>query len=508
MTQTLRLPSLILIFVITAAVLLLRINNFYPYIADDAFISMRYAQRFLEGKGLTWNDGEYVEGYSNLLWVLSTAVLGKLGMDLEMAVRLLGITCTLATPTAFYWYARRNQMSLVTLGAASMVYATLPPIAVWAIGGLEAPMVMLCMAWAAALLHSLLHSEHKRYAIIAGILLGLICLLRPEGPIYTVTLMLPMLICSSHAWNIRLRIMAIICAISATFFFAQTGFRLWYYDALFANSMQAKVAFTAGRLQTGLAYVVLSSLFFIIPWIYALLGNLHARKQSHNPTAVWSQWPLLLPITAIIIAGGDIFPGGRALVPLLPLIVFAFMDAAHHNLRLEKRSKETLFLIYVVAAHIGLLTSVEFDEKSNKPYREDWVQDAIHIGKTLKQEVGDKHPLVAVYAAGAIAYYSELPTLDVLGLNDRNITSKRKASENFGQGLMGHELFDGEYINSKKPDILAFHTPGIGIVCESFQMQGCDKLMPHYRKRSITIPGHDVSIWIRNDSKLLQHYKP
>ena len=34
---------------------------------DDAFIVYRYADRFLEGNGLTFNDGEYVEGFTSLI---------------------------------------------------------------------------------------------------------------------------------------------------------------------------------------------------------------------------------------------------------------------------------------------------------------------------------------------------------------------------------------------------------------------------------------------------------
>ncbi|MGB3965886.1 MAG: hypothetical protein WBO45_04080, partial [Planctomycetota bacterium] len=58
-----------------------------PFFSDDAFISLRYAQRLLAGDGLTWTDGEAVEGYSNLLWVLATAGLGALGVDLVTAAR-------------------------------------------------------------------------------------------------------------------------------------------------------------------------------------------------------------------------------------------------------------------------------------------------------------------------------------------------------------------------------------------------------------------------------------
>jgi hypothetical protein len=55
--------------------------RYWPFIADDALISLRYGDRLLGGHGLTWTDGERVEGYSNLLWVLGCAALAVIGVN-------------------------------------------------------------------------------------------------------------------------------------------------------------------------------------------------------------------------------------------------------------------------------------------------------------------------------------------------------------------------------------------------------------------------------------------
>ena len=65
----------LVLVVIALAVLAIHANHFLPFIADDALISLRYSQRLLAGQGLTWNPGERVEGYSNLLWVLCCAAI-------------------------------------------------------------------------------------------------------------------------------------------------------------------------------------------------------------------------------------------------------------------------------------------------------------------------------------------------------------------------------------------------------------------------------------------------
>ena len=45
---------------------------------------------------------------------------------------------------------------------------------------------------------------------------------------------------------------------------------------------------------------------------------------------------------------------------------------------------------------------------------------------------------------GTLAYWSELPALDMLGLNDRYLATHPPAD--FGQGGLGHELGDADYV--------------------------------------------------------------
>src|SRR5438552_16124392 len=42
--------------------------------SDDAYISFRYARNLVDGLGLVYNAGERVEGYSNFLWTLWSAL--------------------------------------------------------------------------------------------------------------------------------------------------------------------------------------------------------------------------------------------------------------------------------------------------------------------------------------------------------------------------------------------------------------------------------------------------
>ena len=67
------------------------------FIKDDAYISFRYAHNLVTGNGLVFNRGEYVEGFTNFLWVLVVAPFEALGWDLfqvcEVLGTILGIGC-------------------------------------------------------------------------------------------------------------------------------------------------------------------------------------------------------------------------------------------------------------------------------------------------------------------------------------------------------------------------------------------------------------------------------
>jgi hypothetical protein len=190
--------------------LLAHMAYFYPYTPDDTFISLRYAQRLVEGKGLTWNDGEYVEGYSNPLWVMLAAALNIFSVDLLNAVQLMGAIFTGLTLFVFARYARQFALPTSSLLLGACTFSLTAPVAIWAVGGLEMPLVMLLFAWALVFTRSLLDNKNHKSAIAAGCALGLICWLRPEGPLYAIAAALasfcaPMALspASRAAWSAR-----------------------------------------------------------------------------------------------------------------------------------------------------------------------------------------------------------------------------------------------------------------------------------------------------------------
>ncbi len=85
----------------------------FPF--DDAYISFRYADNFVRGRGLVYNPGEPVEGYTNFLWVLLIAAGIRLGFDPLDTAQVLGgasLLICLVLLARLVWVAQRGVKSL------------------------------------------------------------------------------------------------------------------------------------------------------------------------------------------------------------------------------------------------------------------------------------------------------------------------------------------------------------------------------------------------------------
>ena len=80
------------------------------FVCDDAFISFRYAQNLAQGNGLRFNpgDGPATEGFSNLLWVLISAIPESFGTPAPTVMPILSALCGMTLLGVFYRAARTH----------------------------------------------------------------------------------------------------------------------------------------------------------------------------------------------------------------------------------------------------------------------------------------------------------------------------------------------------------------------------------------------------------------
>ena len=194
------------------------------WVCDDAFISFRYAENFANGKGLVYNEGEYVEGYTNFLWTLLLSIVSFVGGDLPFASQYLGVVFW----AVFLWGLgyRKDRIGLAAvLGAACCFH-----LRVFSTSGLETSMFLACIVW---LIRMIQLGSWK----MVGLLAGVSCLIRPEGGLFF------LLGCLSLRIDGQWKNVGKSFGIGSGLLIPFALWKLWYYGDVLPNSRQELLDF-------------------------------------------------------------------------------------------------------------------------------------------------------------------------------------------------------------------------------------------------------------------------
>lgn len=484
--------------------------RYHPFLSDDALISLRYARRLLDGLGLTWTEGRPVEGYSNLLWILLVAALGRAGLDLIDAARLLGAAGNALALTALLvaWPARSLREALPAASGA-LVLALSAPIGVWTVGGLEQPLVAACLAWATALSFPILARRGSRRALAGvSLCLGLLSLARPDGALFTAGTLAAVWLAGGGRRE-RARAAAALASLPALFLLGQQIFRLVYYGEWVPNTALVKLSPSPEHVLGGVVYAG-AGLLSLSPFselalavaaagAFGIGGPDPARRARLRLLLV----QMLLWIVYVAAIGGDIFPGYRQMVPVVVLAAFALADGLAwlaERGALARRPRAVAGALALALLAFSWLQVQSHESQRAIAERFEWRGQV--VGLALARAFGDSQPLVAVTAAGCIPYWSGLPALDMLGLSDHYLARHRPAD--FGAGKLAHELGDGAYVLSRRPDLIVYHVGSIGSELRSGRELAA---MPEYRElyAPVALLGsepfeHRFTVWVRRES--------
>jgi energy-converting hydrogenase Eha subunit B len=402
--------------------------------------------------------------------VLGCAGLGLLRIDLIVAARLLGVASTLAIFCAITALARDARRSEDDDGRAPFeafvacaLLAACGTIAVWSIGGLEQPLVAALLAWAVVHASRLADrgETRARSGVGLGVVLGLLCLTRPDSPLFVVALVFALVSARRATWRAALT----AGAVAAAFTLAQLGFRLAYYGDWVPNTAYVKLVLSTQRVRAGLEYLTGGALetWFVMGAGLAALCIAIAHKESRGrgllllcPAVAWASY--------VVFIGGDIFPAHRHLFVLHTLAALASLELWRW---LGARVRRPAVLALGFAVVLASFALHQLSAPANVMARnERWEWDGAVIGRLMRAAFALDAPLMAVTASGCLPYFSRLPAVDMLGLNDRHIARRRPAD--FGHGYLGHELGDGSYVLDREPDLVFF-----------FGALGAEE--PHYR---------------------------
>ncbi len=434
---------------------------------DDAWITFRYARNLTEGLGWVFNPGEPLEGYSNFLWVLISAVAIGANVEPLGAVRLLG-WLTVCGVLAVLIRGMKEKPTAVLLeiegaapppaeepplrsGTAALLMAGSYPLAVWTMAGLETAVYAMTLLAALVSLALFLRDATPGKGLAAGLLFTALALSRPEGAMWGV---LPLLALGRVQRDRGLATAALPVLVLALLFGVYTSWRLRTFGTIVPNTVTAKVGGgVIPSLKAGVRYTLA---YFAsgqaVALALAVVAIWRTWKKGNGGTLSISDWlvwlcggAVALQLAFAVAVGGDWMPGARFFVPLIPplcvLVAFAIRP----------------WPLFIRLVLVGFFLLANLAEARHDPMLR-WCRWAgKELGNKLitdpPQAVGEYlrtldegEQTLAATEAGIIPYASRMRFIDMLGLVDAHIAA-------LPGGL--HEKFDTAYVLARKPDYIA-----------------------------------------------------
>jgi arabinofuranosyltransferase len=294
--------GLLVLAAVTVCVLQVRA----AWVSEDAFITLRTVDNFVNGLGLRWNPAERVQSYTHPLWMFLLAVPYAITREPYFTTLALSLLCSFAT-VAVLTYRLRDRpacgvIALSVLGASQAFgdYST---------SGLENPLTHLLLAisvtsWLApaggATTRSWAGDEPRRLLTTVAVCAGLAAFNRLD----TILLHLPMVAVAAvtvwRQYGLRVALRPLVMAFTPLALWEV--FSLVYYGFLFPNTAYAK-------LNTGVEQALLWRSGFIY------LGDFVSRE----PLSV-----VALLAACVLTALG---PSRRAIWPLLGVVIYVLYVA-------------------------------------------------------------------------------------------------------------------------------------------------------------------------------------
>jgi hypothetical protein len=429
-------------------------------VAEDAFITFRYAQNLVAGHGFVWNPGEPpVEGYTNFLWLLLSALWLSLGLDPVFWAQLAGVAASLVT-LAYVWWCGVQLLGWSEGEALlpCLLLAVSGPFATWATGGLETALFGALLVAAVAHFASYWRGGGRRQLFGCSLALLLATLTRPEGMLVAAVLLGIALLASPGRGSESLRDFAAPVLLGLALFAVYVGWRWSTFGYLLPNTFYAKTGGSAAQYGRGARYLAFRG------------GRRAGAGRGAERLARRLREAPLLPSCAIVAAaygvavvwvGGDYMAMYRFLVPILPFAALLLAAAARRALASPRRG---LALGSLAIGVLGTLLHSTPLEAALLPaprgmhgnwrgvQTERWhVARLTLLGRFFAGHARGPGESLATDAIGAISYHSGLRVHGAHGLVDPELAHREGGDARIGRGFAGHERRDLAHLFSKRP---------------------------------------------------------
>ena len=427
---------------------------------DDGMISMRYARHLAEGHGLVWNvAGDRVQGFSNLGVTLVMAALHLLPLSplhASLPFQVLSALLLGATALGAAACARRLHPEVPHAGLATAAAVALHgPLAVWTLQGSDVGFVAASLVLALWLV--LRARDRGDFPFAAFIVLGAGVVVRPDGTLFYLAFLAGALLVARRPVRTAVAGLALLAAIGAALVVTSW---LYYGDPLPNTWYLKSMGMPRGLMLRAGAGQLLVLLAGPSALLLALGLACAARDLRNDAVAGIVALCLLAAAAYHVSVGGDWLARyvSRFLVPVLPLLFIVAVGPALRRVARYLPAGVAAPLVAIAAAAIfhPLAVAREWlDPRAPTMLREFNAQNAA-FGLYFREHT-DPATTIALHWAGAPAYFSERPAIDVLGKSDAHIAKLRVHVFE-----PAHSKWDWDYVlRERRPDIVLGASRGL-----------------------------------------------
>ena len=458
----------------------------YFVLFDDAMVSMRYARNLARGEGLVWNvGGERVEGFSNPLWTVFMVPFHLFPVPASRVSLALQICGGVFFIAGLYFTKKIadeiNPGSLVPL-LAVLLTALYGPLSTWSLLGMEVSALLLVTGGAVSM--AIRGLKTGQFSPALYVLLGVGTLVRMDMAVAFWAILVYMAVVDVPN---RKRHLLWGLGSYAVFMGGQTLFRLWYYGELLPNTYYLKV--TGGPplliLKHGIHVFLkfvwnFNPVLFILPFLLIVI-------RPEKP-ALLLAWVFAGFCAYSLCVGGDAWEskGGanRFISTGMPLFFVLLADSFKRvGDALGKGAKPALggqpapagrffpagtfgkvalaAFVFVGLVNMNALVGLHSLRHWLLLERHPFVAGSERYVRMARvvNEMSTPQATVAVVTAGIIPYFSERPSIDLLGKNDKVVARGPMhiaPDPQLTDLRPGHMKWDYTYsLATLKPDIVA-----------------------------------------------------
>lgn len=412
----------------------------FDFTQDDAFITFRYAENFVNGHGLVYNIGERVEGYTNFLWLI-LMILGRIiGFEYVLYSKIIGLLFGLGTIMITYLFSRKifEDKPLLS-GLTALLLGSVYSFAYWSIAGLETSAFTFC------LISSFFFYDKKSLA--SPLMAALSALFRPEGMLAIIFLLTYEIISNKRLTNYVFKSLAVVSLLLIPY----AVFKIIYFGALLPNPFYAKTDFTLNQLVNGWEYVSLYFYHYVGAGLFILPALIYFKKlQAINKILLIF---LLIYTLYIMFIGGDVLKVHRFFVPIMPFIAITIVYG------LFKLARSQIWITCLVIGIIGWQLYFPYKHVSTFYTTENQLNYKMNIMAEQLLMADSTNFTVAASTIGLVGYRLIDHTLiDLLGLTDSVIARHPEEALRDYETTWKESKYNAKYVLSRKPDYILFST--------------------------------------------------